>query len=99
MRRRFELRPIASRRLRAALLLVYALGLIALFLKWKNGEIVKTTDDPNGTLCRWSEQQNDWVNLKTDALGRDQLCQPAPPGKDLWELPTYSPLLPPYYER
>ena len=31
MRRRFELRPIASRRLRAALLLVYALGLIALW--------------------------------------------------------------------
>lgn len=58
-----------------------------------------TTDDPNGTQCLWSDQQNDSVNLKTDALGQDQLCQPAPPGKDLWELPTYSPLLPPYYER
>ena len=32
MSRRFELRPIASRRLRAALLLVYALGLVALWL-------------------------------------------------------------------
>jgi hypothetical protein len=31
MNRRFEFRPIASRRLRAALLLVYALGLLALW--------------------------------------------------------------------